>query len=113
MHGQPSSKRPLRRWIVAIAALSAATVIVWGVWALSQTRDADYNPVQVVPPFRPITEFPVKAVRDVGDALNPSELVLGVVVGNEARAYPINMLTGPQREILNDTLGGRPIAATW
>jgi hypothetical protein len=69
--------------------------------------------VRVVPPFRPITEFPVKAVRDVGDALNPSELVLGVVVGNEARAYPINMLTGPQREILNDTLGGRAIAATW
>ena len=38
---------------------------------------------------------------------------LGVEVGGEARAYPINMLSGPNREILNDTLGGRPIAATW
>ena len=42
-----------------------------------------------------------------------SELVLGVTVGKESRAYPINMLTGPSREILNDTLGGQAIAATW
>ena len=40
-------------------------------------------------------------------------LVLGVTVGEESRAYPINMLTGPSREILNDALGGRAIAATW
>jgi hypothetical protein len=39
--------------------------------------------------------------------------VLGVVVGKEARAYPINMLTNPTREIINDKLGGRAIAATW
>ena len=31
----------------------------------------------------------------------------------QARAYPINMLTGPSREIINDVLGGVPIAATW
>jgi len=39
--------------------------------------------------------------------------VLAVTVGEQSRAYPINMLTGPEREILNDTLGGRAIAATW
>lgn len=66
-----------------------------------------------MPPRGPITQFPIKPVRDVGDAVNPSELVLGVTVGDEARAYPINMLTGPDREILNDALGGKPIAATW
>jgi hypothetical protein len=42
-----------------------------------------------------------------------SELVLGLTLGGAARAYPINMLTGPQREIVNDELGGRAIAATW
>ena len=41
------------------------------------------------------------------------ELVLGVVVDGAARAYPINTLTGPRREIINDVLGGRSIAATW
>jgi len=42
-----------------------------------------------------------------------NELVLGLELNGEARAYPINMLTGPSREIINDTLGGIPIAATW
>ena len=45
--------------------------------------------------------------------VRPEELVLGVVVNGEARAYPLNVLTGPMREIINDTLGDTPIAATW
>ena len=48
-----------------------------------------------------------------GEQMLPHEPVLGVVVGDQARAYPINMLTGPHREIINDTLGGSAIAATW
>jgi len=35
------------------------------------------------------------------------ELVLVVDIDGVARAYPINMLTGPAREIINDKLGGR------
>lgn len=74
----------------------------------------EFNPRVVLRrPLRPITSFPIKTVREVGDSLNPSELVLGVTVGKKSRAYPINMLTGPSREILNDTLGGKAIAATW
>jgi hypothetical protein len=80
---------------------------------LGQTGAGDFKPVRVVRPFPPLTKFPVKPVRDARDALNPSELVLGVTVGMESRAYPINMLTGPEREILNDRLGDLPIAATW
>ena len=45
--------------------------------------------------------------------LHESELVLGVVIDGHARAYPINMLTGPSREIINDTVARQPIAATW
>jgi hypothetical protein len=40
-------------------------------------------------------------------------LVLGVTIGKASRAYPINMLTNPTREIINDKLGGKNIAATW
>ena len=29
------------------------------------------------------------------------------------RAYPINMLSRPDHHVLNDTLGGQPIAVTW
>jgi hypothetical protein len=47
------------------------------------------------------------------EILEDDELVLGVEIGGDTCAYPINMLTGPDREIINDELGGRAIAATW
>jgi len=76
-------------------------------------RRPEYKPRQVVRPFRPILNAPFLAADEVADQVRDEELVLGVVVAGEARAYSINMLTGPQREIINDVLGKRPIAATW
>lgn len=37
--------------------------------------------------------------------------VLGIAIGKEAHAYPIVFLSW--HEIVNDVVGGRPIAATW
>ena len=102
-----------------IFALMAVAVVCIGISVgttlrlFAQRADPDFRPARAVPAQKPITSFPTRPVREVQQALNPSELVLGVTVGTESRAYPINMLTGPSREILNDTLGGRPIAATW
>lgn len=73
----------------------------------------DFRPRTVVPPMPAITGAPVIAADRVTDQVTDNELVLGVVIKGQARAYPINMLTGPRREIINDTLGGRAIAATW
>lgn len=78
-----------------------------------EQKVGEFRPQKVLEPLPPLTEFPVKKVSEVGKDLNPSELVIGVTVGKESRAYPVNMLTGPHREILNDTLGGKSIAATW
>lgn len=76
--------------------------------------DDEFKPRTLIPrPFPAITKFPVVSVGKAAGKINDAELVLGVVVNNKARAYPINMLTGPRREILNDVLGGRAIAATW
>lgn len=63
--------------------------------------------------MRAITDVPILDADKVVNQVTDNELVLGVVTGGKARAYPINMLTGPSREIINDTLGGRAIAATW
>ena len=79
----------------------------------AQQATSEFRPIRLLGAQPVITEFPIRPVRDVGDSLGPSELVLGVTVGGQSRAYPINMLTGPSREILNDTLGGQPLAATW
>jgi hypothetical protein len=46
-------------------------------------------------------------------SLFDTELVLGVVVAGEARAYALNSLFHKENEVLNDVLGDTPIAATW
>jgi len=74
-----------------------------------------FRPTRVLRGERPpaIIDAPVILAGKVTDQVTDKELVLGVVVNDQARAYPLNMLTGPSREIVNDHLGGRAIAATW
>ncbi len=43
--------------------------------------------------------------------LEDDDLVMGVSLGGEARAYPIRVLRS--REMVNDELGGAPILVTW
>lgn len=76
---------------------------------------ADFKPRVVIPrAFPAIKDFVVVAGAGAGEkVVRDEELVLGVVVGGKSRAYPINQLTGPRREIINDKLGGVAIAATW
>ena len=64
-------------------------------------------------PLKTIVDAPFIKAEQVEDQVADNELVLGLVINGKARAYPINMLTGPRREIINDTLGKREIAATW
>lgn len=43
--------------------------------------------------------------------LHDDELVIGIALGGEAKAYPITVLR--YREMVNDELGGVPILVTW
>ncbi len=43
--------------------------------------------------------------------MEPTEQVLGLTIGGESRAYPIKMLS--RHEIVNDVVGGMPVAVTW
>ncbi len=72
-----------------------------------------FTPRRLMGPQKPITDAEFLRPEEVGDQVLGGELVLGVVANGEARAYPINMLSGARREIINDQLGGAPIAATW
>ncbi|MBT4867357.1 MAG: DUF3179 domain-containing protein [Planctomycetaceae bacterium] len=82
--------------------------------AVAQSQsERDFQPKRLLAVQRAIKDAPSIKAKQVRGQVANGELVLGVVVKGEARAYPINMLTGPRREIINDTLGGQPIAATW
>lgn len=43
--------------------------------------------------------------------LHDDDLVMGVAIGDQAKAYPITILNG--REMVNDGIGGVPILVTW
>jgi hypothetical protein len=73
----------------------------------------EFRPRRVLSAQPAITNAPMIAGAAVRDEVSANELVLGVVISGQARAYPINMLTGPRREIINDVVGGKAIAATW
>jgi hypothetical protein len=43
--------------------------------------------------------------------MDPNEQVLGLSINGDHRAYSINMLS--RHEIVNDVVGGEPVAVTW
>ena len=43
--------------------------------------------------------------------LNPKELVMGLEINGDARAYPVGMMR--IREMVNDEVGGTPVLVTW
>ena len=45
------------------------------------------------------------------DVVSDAQTVIGVKVGAEARAYPIKLMN--YHDVINDTLGGEPIAVVW
>ncbi len=69
------------------------------VWSQLLARDA-IAPIYE-PQFSPANEAPY----------DDGELVIGVALNGEAKAYAIGPLNN--REMVNDTLGGVPILVTW
>jgi hypothetical protein len=59
----------------------------------------------------PIDEPKFIPAEEAGEWLREREPVLAVEVGGQARAYPVQILVW--HEIVNDRLGGRPIAVTY
>ena len=43
--------------------------------------------------------------------MEPDEQVLGLSINGDSRAYSVRMLS--RHEIVNDTVGGEPVAVTW
>ena len=59
----------------------------------------------IMPIYDPVFESAMQA------PLQDEELVLGLTLNGESKAYPITVLR--RREMVNDQLGGIPILVTW
>ena len=69
--------------------------------AYDQRLSRDAIPPVYTPQFVAAAEAP----------LQPDELVIGLVIDGEARAYPVTTLN--RREMVNDVVGGTPVLVTW
>lgn len=114
--------------IALVLAVGFSTLLDWNYQRRERARTAEmlkhalhagnppspesFYPMYAVDP-QPKTTFEIMTVDEAADVVTDDETVLALEINGEARAYPINMMAGPSREIFNDELGGRPIAATW
>jgi hypothetical protein len=78
---------------------------------VNELAEAEYGWSQLLPrdAILPIYEPEFAPAEEVPYA--DDELVIGVEINGEAKAYAIGPLNS--REMVNDTLGGRPILVTW
>lgn len=69
--------------------------------------------IQTILPKDGIQAILVPSFQDAREAswLAGTDSVVGVSINGEARAYPVPILS--DREIVNDIVGGIPIAVTW
>jgi len=85
----------------------------WSKTDFSKTRIGWHEILSGGPPKDgiPSIDKPVfKAVAD-GKDLTDKEAVIGLAIGGDARAYPLRILIW--HEIVNDTVGGMPVAVTY
>ena len=76
-------------------------------------EDYDKHARQVVPrdTFPVLLDPKMTKAAEVGKRLAGDDLVIGVTHGTKAKAYPVQVMG--VHELVNDTLDGRPIAASW
>jgi len=102
------------RWLLMLMAMTMATA------ALAQPDDPEVHGIFDGDPMYSLLPLDgIPAIREpefvTGDAADeqmlPGEPILAVTVGDATHAYSLWQLDG--HEIVNDTVGGRAIAATW
>jgi len=108
--------------LIAIVAVGIAAFLF-----LPRQRPHADQPLPFPPPpdtrgFELISVLPPDAIPAIIDPvfvsaetaspeLNPDERVIGLVINGDARAYPVTILSA--HEIVNDMVGGEPVAITW
>jgi hypothetical protein len=104
-----------RVFIIGVALASLVELALCVPLHAAEGADPAFRPRGKWTRHPPITDFPLKSVQEASNVLNPSDVVIGVMIGNESRAYPVDMMmgAGTRYHVFNDTLGGKAIAATW
>ena len=92
---------------------SASPTVVSSTPTAEPTPEPEYEIVTLLPPdaIPAISDPSFVSAEEAGDQYDRDELVLGVEIDGDARAYSVPLLS--RHEIVNDVVGGKPIAVTW
>ena len=108
---------------LAFLVVPAARYLIWGPELdsepVSVPNDSESGAVRELEIVRLLGKDAIPAILEpefvsVSEAdlwMSSEEGVLGVSIGREDRAYPVSMLS--RHEIVNDVVGGEPVAVTW
>ena len=95
----------------AAPVLSFAFVAVLAAGPIASRADTPPGVEQIIPRGTLAAVFDPEFVS-AKDANMPDDAwILAVEIDGEARAYDLNLLNS--HEVVNDVVGGRPIAAVW
>lgn len=98
---------PSAAWILFAGALAAG----WPAqpaWASPAEEIVTVLPRDAIPSIDAPRFVPA---RDAMKFMGPDEMVIGLEIGGESRAYSVPLLS--THEIVNDQIRGRAIAVTW
>lgn len=73
--------------------------------------DREYTIRQLLPRDGILPIYDPQFVSAEESGYTPDELVMGVEINGDARAYPVGLLRS--REMVNDLIGGTPVLVTW
>ena len=79
----------------------------------SEEEERDLEIVTLLPfdAIPAILEPEFVSAEEADEQLEPGSLVMGLSIDGDHRAYSIPTLSS--HEIVNDTVGGKPVAVTW
>lgn len=100
-------------WLACVSVFAAmCTVFVAGVAIAGAQTDSVPEGVKILLPRGGIPAvFEPHFVSATEAMISDEAWVMGVVIDGEAHAYSLNLLNS--HEVVNDRLGGVPIAAVW
>ncbi len=114
--------RPLPMLVIVAAIVTVVFMIMSQLGYHSRSVQVTDTSTGVERSYKIVTVLPRDAIPAITNPqfvtqseavqwMKADEQVIGLSIGNETKAYPINMLS--RHEIVNDVVGGKPLAITW
>ncbi len=99
--------------ILAVAVLAGCSGAKEEIDTTWDPRPEAYRPPPAIVAQPPIIEPEVVRIADVDPLfIRPDDLVVGIEIDGEARAYSLNHMDHMQRTVINDVVADQPIAVT-